>query len=163
MNVLNSELTLQSNVSMFHWNSMRVAKLRGITNTAINILEITRFRIKIFVVLFLNCLFLQMTNTTEKFSITAAAMATTRKISWTMRSNGESKWWSVLSLSSNISMASLLYSTQQAFRCYWALKYELGMFIIHKHVLLNQTKGFCMVQGNVANNLPSTVFSEFPA
>lgn len=106
MNVLNSELTLQSNVSMFHWNSMRVAKLRGITNTAINMLEITRFRMKIFVVLFLNCLFLQMTNTTEKFSITAAAMATTRKISWTMRRIGESKWWSVLSLSSNISMAS---------------------------------------------------------
>lgn len=67
---------------------MKVAKLSGITNIAIKALEITRFNIKIFVVIFLKCLFLQITYTTEKFRMTDAAITKTRRTSCVMCEEG---------------------------------------------------------------------------
>ena len=85
----------------FHPKLIKVAKLSGITNMAINALEITRLRIKIFVVLFLKCLFLQMTYTTEKFKKIEEAITKTRRTSCTISKAGEvtspsSLLWSVV-------------------------------------------------------------------
>lgn len=42
-------------------NLLNVTKLSGITNIAINALDTTRFKMNILVVIFLRCLFLQIT------------------------------------------------------------------------------------------------------
>lgn len=63
---------------------MKLARLSGITKIAIKALEITRFNIKIFVVIFLKCLFLQITNTTEKFKMMDAAITKTNRTSCVM-------------------------------------------------------------------------------
>lgn len=60
---------------------MNDAKLSGITNIAIKALEITRFNIKIFVVIFRKFLFVQITYTTEKFKMMEAAITKTRRTS----------------------------------------------------------------------------------
>lgn len=54
-------LTLQSDESMVQPNLLNVTKLSGITNIAINALDTTRFKMNILVVIFLRCLFLQIT------------------------------------------------------------------------------------------------------
>lgn len=67
---------------------MKLARLSGITKIAIKALEITRFNIKIFVVIFLKCLFLQITNTTEKFKMMDAAITKTNSTSCVMCEEG---------------------------------------------------------------------------
>lgn len=67
---------------------MKLAKLSGITNIAVKALEITRFNIKMFVVIFLKCLFLQITNTTEKFTMMDAAITKTSRVSSVMCEEG---------------------------------------------------------------------------
>lgn len=74
-------LTLQCRESTLQPNFMKVAKLSGITNIAIKALEITRFNIKILVVIFRKFLFEQITYTTEKFNMIEAAITKTRRTS----------------------------------------------------------------------------------